>query len=96
MATSIATPTPGQLQTLLDGPAVPPPAGIIPNLVHPPNIDTVCYLTFSLCVSFAGLAVIIRVYTKRVLIRSIAYEDCELPKFRLRCVYGSDASQTLV
>lgn len=80
MATSTEVLTPEQLQELLDGPAVAPPAGIIPNLVNPPNIDTVCYLTFSLCVSFASLAVIIRMYTKRVLIRSIALEDCEYRK----------------
>lgn len=77
MATSTEMPTPEQLETLLDGPAVTPPAGLIPSLDNPPNIDTICYLTFSLCVSFASLAVIIRIYTKRVLIRSIAYEDCE-------------------
>lgn len=70
-------PTPEQLEALLDGPATTPPAGIIPRLDNPPNIDTICYLTFSLCVSFASLAVIIRIYTKHFLIRSIAYEDCE-------------------
>ena len=80
MATSNEVLTPKQLQELLDGPAVAPPASIIPNLAHPPNIDTVCYMTFSLCVSFVSLAVIIRMYTKRVLIRSIAYEDCEYLK----------------
>lgn len=80
MVTSTEVLTPEQLQELLDGPAVAPPAGIIPNLAHPPNIHTVCYLTFSLCVSFTSLAVVIRMYTKRVLIRSIAYEDCEYRK----------------
>lgn len=75
MATSVEMPTPEQLEALLDGPATTPPAGIIPRLDNPPNIDTICYLTFSLCVSFASLAVIIRIYTKHFLIRSIAYED---------------------
>lgn len=77
MAASTEIPTPGQLQSLLDGPAVTPPAVIISSLDNPPNIDTVCYLTFLLCVSFASLAVIIRIYTKLVLIRSVAYEDCK-------------------
>lgn len=77
MANSTGNPTSGQLQTLLDGPAVKPPAGITSSLDHPPNIDTFYYLTIALCVSFASLAVMLRVYTKLVLIRSIAYEDCE-------------------
>ena len=77
MAISTGLPAPGHLDKLLDGPAVIPPAGILPRLDNPPNIDTICYLTFSLCVSFASLAVVIRIYTKYFLIRSIAYEDCE-------------------
>lgn len=76
MATSTVSPMPGQLEQLLDGPAVTPPAGITPNLDNPPNID-IYYLTFSLCVSVASLAVITRIYTKHILIRSVAYEDCK-------------------
>ena len=76
MATSSELPGPGRLEFLLNGPAVPPPAGVISNLDNPPNIDAICYITFSLCVSLASLAVGIRLYTKRFLIRCIAYEDC--------------------
>ena len=81
MATSSELPGPGHLEILLNEPAVPPPAGIISNLDSPPNIDAICYTTFSLCVSLASLAVGIRLYTKRFLIHCIAYEDCEYPKF---------------
>ena len=69
-------PMPGRFE-LLDRPAVTPPAGIIPNLAKPPNVDTICYLTFSLCVVFSSLAVIIRIYTKHVLLHSVKYDDCE-------------------
>ncbi|KAM0794235.1 hypothetical protein BDR22DRAFT_895349 [Usnea florida] len=75
MATSIEPLAPGELQKLLNGPAVAPPAGIISNLENPPNIDTVCYLTFYLCLSCATLAVVMRIYTKQFLIHAIAYED---------------------
>ena len=75
-ATLTGSPASGQLVKMLDGPAVPPPAGMISNLDNPSNIDTICYLTFSLCVGFASLAVVIRIYFKHLLIRSIAYEDC--------------------
>lgn len=53
MAASVESLTPGELQSLLDGPAVAPPAGSISSLENPPNIDTVCYLTSYLCVSCA-------------------------------------------
>ena len=81
MAASSEMPGPGRLEILLNMPAVPPPAGIIPNLDNPPSIDTICYTTFSLCLSLASLAVGIRLYTKSFVIRCIAYEDCEYPKF---------------
>ena len=72
---------PAQLKQLLDEPAIHPPAGATPSLDSPPNIDTVCYLTFSLCVGFASLAVAIRIYTKHFIIHSIAYDDCEFENF---------------
>lgn len=75
MATSIESLTPGELQKLLNGPAVAPPAGRISSLENPPNMDTVCYLTFYLCSSCATLAVVMRIYTKHYLIHAIAYED---------------------
>ena len=77
MATSTDSLTPGELQKLLNGPAVAPPAGSTSNLDNPPNMDTVCYLTFYLCLSCATLAVVMRIYTKHFLIHAIAYEDCE-------------------
>ena len=81
MASSAGLPTPAQLKQLLDAPATYPPTGGIPSLSSPPNIDTVCYLTLSLCVGFASLAVAIRVYTKRFIIHSITYDDCKFSIF---------------
>ena len=77
MASSTGLPTPAQLKQLLDEPAIYPPAGVTSSLDSPPNIDTVCYLTFSLCVGLASLAVAIRIYTKHFIIHSITYEDCK-------------------
>ena len=77
MASSTGLLTPAQLKQLLDEPAIYPPAGVTPSLDSPPNIDTVCYLTYSLCVGVASLAVAIRIYTKYFIIHSITYDDCE-------------------
>ena len=97
MAASIESLTSGELQKLLDGPAIAPPAGSISRLEDPPNMDTVCYLTLYLCLSCATLAVIMRIYTKQFLIHTIAYEDCECRKPIFAVSDTSDTiTQTLV
>ena len=97
MATSIEPLTPGELQMLLNGPAVAPPTGSISNLDNPPNMNTVCYLTFYLCLICATLAVVMRIYTKHFLIHAIAYEDCECRSSIFPMSDTSDAvTQTLV
>lgn len=68
--------TPEQVQALLNGPARAPPAGVPPNLENPPNLNHYLIITLVLCVLFSTLAVLIRMYTKFFLIRSVAYEDC--------------------
>ena len=81
MANSTGLPTPAQLKQLLDGPAIDPPQGVTSSLDNPPNLDAVCYLTFSLCIAFASLAVATRMYTKHFIIHSITYDDCEFQTF---------------
>ena len=95
MSTSTEFLGPEQLEVLLNGPAVTPPAGTVSNLDNPPNIDAICYMTFFLCMSLATLAVVIRLYTKRFLIRCIAYEDCEYCSSTSLC-HHSDAFQRLL
>lgn len=81
MAAPTLSPTPGQNQVarqrLLNGPAVIPPAGKIPNFGKPPNLDIFLYVTAALALSFATCAVAIRMYTKHFVLRSIGYEDCK-------------------
>lgn len=81
MAAPTLSSTPDQLQAelqrLLNGPASIPPAGVIPNFDDPPNLDIFLYITAALAISFATCAVIIRIYTKHFLLRSMGYEDCK-------------------
>lgn len=66
-----------EVKELLNRPAGQPPVGAVPNFHNPPNLDTVFVTTATLCAGVAALAVLIRSYTKLVLIRSTAYEDCQ-------------------
>lgn len=69
------------LRTLLAGPAMSPPAGVIPNFHDPPNFDVLVTLTIALCVTFGTLAVLLRMYTKVYILRALAWEDCRLSFF---------------
>lgn len=95
MATPTATPTAEQLQAefqaVLNGPAASPPAGVTPNFNDPPNLDRAVAVVLTLCIFLSTVAVLLRLYTKKFLIRSWAYEDCEtpissLPKFAVSLI----------
>lgn len=64
------------LRTLLEGPAMSPPAGVVPNFNDPANLDVYVALTITLCVAFATVAVLLRMYTKVFILRVLAWEDC--------------------
>ena len=79
MATAAPSLTPDQdyapLQRLLQGPAGPPPAGVVSNFDDPPNHHNILYVTAALTLGFATCAISIRIYTKLFLLRSVGYED---------------------
>lgn len=80
MATPTTAPTPEQLRALLNGTAGKPPAGVMPNLQNPPNLNAFLILTLTLALTFGTLAILMRMYTKLFIIRSVAYEDCTFPQ----------------
>ena len=69
-----------QIQSLLLQPAAKPPVGQVSNFQNPPNLDGPVITVTALCIAIATLAVLMRTYTKALLIRSLAYEDCK-PKY---------------
>lgn len=81
MATPTITLTPEQsmaaLQRLLNGPAATPPAGVTPDFDDPPNQRLFVIAILVLCLTFSTLAVLMRMYTKLFLVRSLVPEDCE-------------------
>ena len=68
--------TQAALRTLLEGPAMSPPAGVAPNFDDPANLDIYVILTITLCVAFSTVAVVLRMYTKVFILRVLAWEDC--------------------
>ena len=66
-----------RIQSLLLQPAAKPPVGQASNFNNPPNLDGPVITMITLFITLATLAVLMRTYTKALLIRSLAYEDCE-------------------
>lgn len=78
MAIVIASPSEqgqAQLDALLNGPAGTPPPGILPNFDKPPNLDIASHLSVAVQIVLASLAVLIRLYTRYFLLRSVGYDD---------------------
>ncbi|SLM40448.1 hypothetical protein LPUS_11260 [Lasallia pustulata] len=79
MATQTTTLTPEQsmvaLQALLNGPAMPPPPGVTPNFDHPLSAYPAQIVPLTLFITIATIAVLMRMYTKLFLVRSVVLED---------------------
>ena len=76
--------SPEKLQELLNGPASAPPAGVLPDFNSPYNFKKAFIATLILCIVPSTSAILLRMYTKVFLIKSIAYEDCRQTKFPLK------------
>ncbi|KAL9636601.1 MAG: hypothetical protein Q9204_002197 [Flavoplaca sp. TL-2023a] len=82
-------------QALLNAPAGKPPAGTKSDLDDPANLDAVIIPVLTLCLVICTMSIIVRSYTKKFLIKSLALEDY-LESFTARgslfqfsrCVYG--------
>ena len=77
MPSLTTTITSEQLNILLEKPAGTPPAGVVPNFQNPANHTTAVISISVICGIAVTTAVAIRMYTKILLIKSIACEDCK-------------------
>ena len=68
--------TPAQLEALLNGPALAPPAGVIPQLEHPPSLQKAANAVPILCLVLTTLAILMRMYTKIRVIHEVLLADC--------------------
>lgn len=63
---------------LLNGPAGPAPGGITPYPGKRPGMDHhPANSILGLCLALSTLTVALRIYVKRALLCSVAWEDCE-------------------
>lgn len=74
-----------EIQKLLNGPALTPPPGVIPNFVNPDNVFVGYVITVVLCVSTSTLVFWMRMYTKIYILQQTGWEDCEFTPFLLDC-----------
>ena len=63
-------------RALLDGPAMVPPPGAVPNLIDPPSLRRVVITMLTLFMTLSTLFILMRMYTKIFLLRKTAFEDC--------------------
>lgn len=62
-------------EALLQRPAQPPPAGIIPDFEHPPNIQDTARAILIVCVLLATFMMIMKMYTQICIVRKMQLED---------------------
>jgi hypothetical protein len=74
-------PTAEQLQELLDGPSMKPPAGVMPNFVDPANFHVVYIATVVVCLSFVTSSLFMRIYVKIYIIHKTEWADCKALHF---------------
>ena len=69
--------SPADIQRSLNGPALAPPTGVLPNFVDPENVHVAVYVTGILCVFISTLVFWIRVYTRLYIFGETEWEDCK-------------------
>jgi hypothetical protein len=57
--------------------AWPPPAGVTPNFINPESIGYRVILAALLCPAIALIFTLLRLYTKRFLIKHLHIDDCK-------------------
>ena len=57
-------------------PLAPPPPGVTPNFVDPPNRAWWIYVTTALCLFVTTLVVALRFYSKIFVVKQMAKDDC--------------------
>lgn len=64
-------------QATLNGPAMVPPPGVIPNFVDPPSLRHAATTMLALYLVLSMIVVLMRMYTKIFILRQMASEDCK-------------------
>ncbi|KAM0803469.1 hypothetical protein BDR22DRAFT_970763 [Usnea florida] len=72
---AMSSPTPEQLQALLNSPALTPPPGVVPNFVDPPNSYDAAVAINIVFLVLSTLSLAMRIYTKVRIMHQMALAD---------------------
>lgn len=63
-------------------PAMAPPAGMVSNFVDPPSCGLKFLVVNCVFLPLAVIALVVRMWTRIYLVRSVSYDDCRSPSLR--------------
>lgn len=72
-----STPTPEQIEAILNGPALPPPDGVKPDFENPPNNNGLGYGLLTMMLAIGTIAILLRLLGKGFKTRKLRIEDGE-------------------
>ncbi|XXG96157.1 hypothetical protein Hte_002436 [Hypoxylon texense] len=75
MSADISALTPEQLDALLNGPALAPPDGVIPNFDNPPNKNYIAAAVVPICLAATTIAVLLRTYARIFCVKKVGIPD---------------------
>lgn len=78
MDTLFAALTPEEKQAFLNGPALAPPPGVVPNFTNPPNRLRLCVGVTVITITVSVIVVFLRLYTRIFRVKKMRLEDCML------------------
>jgi hypothetical protein len=68
--------SPEAQQAILDGPGMEPPEGVTPDFSKPENRPAVAIAVASVCITLVTLSVILRAYSRIIIVKKMRLEDC--------------------
>jgi hypothetical protein len=71
--------TPAQAQDLLNGPATTPPFGETTNFDNPETNAMFVVPTIIVALVLTTVALSVRIYTRRIITRTMGWDDCRSP-----------------
>lgn len=66
---------PAEQQAILNGPALTPPDGVIPNFTNPPNRNGEVLAVIIVCLSLTTVTLLGRLYSRVFLVKALHIED---------------------
>lgn len=68
---------PGKQRAILNGSALSPPPGIIPNLENPPNRNDLAMFVTTFLLAVSTIGAFLRAYAQLFCIKKLHIEDCK-------------------